>query len=183
MRILSGEFKGRKIFTPEGIRPVSERVRKSCFDILGDQVKGKRVLDLFSGSGSLGFEAISRGAEFCVFIDANRKGISAVRRNISALALSAKTQSYLKDSFLAVKDFFAAKTTFDLIFLDPPYYREILIKSLQQLSQYDILSPSGYLVAFCYQKDAFLNESGDSRLLLQKKYGQTLLLVYRKEDR
>src|SRR3989338_4481511 len=138
MRILSGELKGRKIFTPEGIRPVSERVRKSCFDILGSEVQGKKVLDLFSGSGSLGFEALSRGAGSCVFIDSNQKVLLAVRKNISALCLEAKAQSYLKDSFRAVKDFFTAKASFDLIFLDPPYHRGMLTKSLQQLSEYDI---------------------------------------------
>jgi len=178
MRILSGEFKGRKIFTPEGIRPVSERVRKSCFDILGDQVKGKRVLDLFSGSGSLGFEAISRGAEFCVFIDANRKGISAVRRNISALALSAKTQSYLKDSFLAVKDFFAAKTTFDLIFLDPPYAKGFVERTIQEISTGKILSENGRIIAEHDVKEAVRSPIGGFIMDRQEKYGLTLLSFF-----
>ncbi|MBU1112628.1 MAG: 16S rRNA (guanine(966)-N(2))-methyltransferase RsmD, partial [Candidatus Omnitrophica bacterium] len=148
MRILSGELKGRNILSLQGIRPVSERVRKSCFDILGSQVKDKKILDLFAGSGSLGFEAISRGGRECVFIDSQRRVLSVVEKNISCLGLELKTRAYLKDSFQAVKDFSMAKASFDLVFLDPPYYRGMLTKSLQQLGEYDIVSPSGYLVAF-----------------------------------
>lgn len=181
MKVLSGKLRGRKIVAAKDTRPVSERIRKSCFDILGPEVKGRRVLDLFAGSGSLGIEALSRGASQVVFIDSNLAALAATKKNLVSLGLEAQTQAYLKDAFLAIRDFWAKKASFDLIFLDPPYYKQMLTKSLQQLSEYDIVSPSGYIVAFCYEKDDFVTEISDFSLRVKKKYGQTLLLIYAKD--
>ena len=182
MRILGGKFKGRNIAVPPNIRPVSLRVKKSCFDILKDEVSEKRVLDLFAGSGSLGIEALSRGAGEAVFVDSNSKCVAAIRKNLSSLGVSFQEKVFLKDSASGIKDFFTYRENFDLVFLDPPYYQSLLTKTLQLLEVYDIVTPSGYIIAFCYTKDDFVQTGERFSLIVNKKYGQTLLLIYRKNE-
>ena len=181
MRILSGRFKGRNIIVPSGIRPVSLRVRKSCFDILKGEIQGKRVLDLFGGSGSLGIEALSQGAEEAIFLDSNRRCVAAIRKNLAFLGLNPKEKVILKDSASGIKDFFTYKESFDIIFLDPPYHSGLLTKALQLLEEYDIVTPSGYIVTFCSTKDDFVQARRGFSLIVERKYGQTLFLVYRRD--
>lgn len=180
MKILGGKFKGRNIVVSRGIRPVLLKLRKSCFDILKGEIEGKIVLDLFSGSGSLGLEALSRGAAKSVFVDSHKECIKALKKNITALGISSQVEIYVRNSFEAIKDFFAEGKSFDIIFLDPPYYKGMLRKALQMLEEYDILTPRGYIVGFCYFKDDFLNESRSFSIITSKKHGQSLLLIYTK---
>jgi len=85
MKILGGKLRGRNIIVPSGIRPVSLRVKKSCFDILRGEIRGKRILDLFGGSGSLGIEALSQGAKEAIFLDSDRRCVAAIRKNLVSL--------------------------------------------------------------------------------------------------
>jgi 16S rRNA (guanine(966)-N(2))-methyltransferase RsmD len=182
MKILKGSLKGRNIFCPGRIRPVSVVVRKACFDILREVVEGKRILDLFAGSGALGLEAISCGAKEAVFVDINKACIDAIRRNVALFKVASLAKIHLKDAVGAVKGFFDNQERFDIIFLDPPYYKGTLRKILQNLEVYDIVTPFGYLVGFCYRKDDFVKESKHFSLIIQKNYGQTLLLIYKKNE-
>tara|TARA_B100000315_G_scaffold255935_1_gene300589 strand:- start:2226 stop:2780 length:555 start_codon:yes stop_codon:yes gene_type:complete len=183
MKIIAGNFKSRNITVPERIRPVSLRVKKSCFDILGSEAKNLDCLDLFSGSGSLGLEALSRGAKTVVFIDSQSSALKAIRANIKALDLSRQTQAYQKDAFLALKVLEAKKSKFGLVFLDPPYYKGLITKALQALEEYDIVAPFGYIICFCYIKDDFPQSTGLFSLILEKNYGQSLLLIYQKQEK
>jgi len=179
MKILAGELKTRNIVVPLGIRPVSLRVKKSCFDILADEIREKSILDLFTGSGSLGIEALSRGAKKAVFVDSNQSCILAVKKNIYGLKIANRAQVYLRESLAGIKKFAANKVIFDVIFLDPPYHKGLSIKTLQALEEYDILATSGYIVVFCYSKDQYLTESNKFEIIFQRKYGQTALLIYK----
>ncbi len=181
MRILEGKFKRRNLTVPSGIRPVSSRVRKSCFDILRGEVPGRRVLDLFAGSGSLGLEALSQGAEEALFLDSNSHSVAAIRKNLCSLGINSSEKVFLKDSASGIKDFFTIGRKFDLIFLDPPYYQGFLTKILQLIEEYDIVTDSGYLVVFCSLKDDFIQARRGFSLIVSKKYGQTHLLIYRKD--
>jgi len=183
MKILKGELKGRNLLVPKGVRPVSVRVKKSCFDILGQELENSRVLDLFAGSGALGIEAISLGAGSVEFNDSNRGCISVIKKNIAALRVESKAEVGQKDAFSAVKDFATYKRQFDLIFLDPPYHKGMLIKALQLLEGYDILAPCGYLIALCYSKDEFIEDSSKLALIVNRKCGQTRLLIYRNDEK
>jgi len=180
MKILAGEFRGRNIKTPLQIRPVSLRIKKSCFDILAEEVRQKRVLDLFSGSGSLGLEALSRGAVSASFVDFDKKCINVIKKNVSMLGLEQKSRVYPKDAFSAIKDFSVYKEIFDIVFIDPPYYQGIARNALQHLKDYDILAPLGYIVAFCYQKDDFIQGGRLFSLIVDRKYGQNRVLIYKK---
>jgi 16S rRNA (guanine(966)-N(2))-methyltransferase RsmD len=181
MKILKGTLKGRNISCPPNIRPVSVRVRKSCFDILREEIEEAAVLDLFAGSGALGIEAVSCGASRATFIDIKKSCIETVKKNLITFKISSRARTYNKDAFKAIKDFAERDEVFDIIFIDPPYYKGMLIKTLQNLEEYDILAPSGFVIGFCYSKDEFFKESEKFSLIVRKNYGQTVLLIYRKQ--
>ena len=123
MRVVGGEFGGRRLQAPKGdaTRPTSDRVREAVFSTLGP-LGGERVLDLFAGSGALGIEALSRGAGQAVFVDRARPALAVLRANLAALGLAAP-QAHVRagDAFAAVRDASAAGEAYDLVFLDPPY--------------------------------------------------------------
>lgn len=182
MQILKGALRGQKIKVPPGVRPVSQRVKKSCFSIMSGQIKAKRVLDCFAGSGSLGIEALSCGAAEVFFIDKNRNSIRMIKKNLLGLKVESCFRLFYRDIFLAGNIFRQQKGFFDLIFIDPPYSKGLLTKSLQLLESYDILSPFGYAVGFCYKKEAYQRRYGKLFLLLERSYGQSTLLIYRNES-
>jgi len=115
-------------------------------------------------------------------VDSNSKCVAAIRKNLSTLGISFKEKVFLKDSASGIKDFFTYREKFDLIFVDPPYYQSLLTKTLQLLEVYDIVASSGYIIAFCYAKDDFVQAGRRFSLIVNKKYGQTLLLIYRKDE-
>jgi 16S rRNA (guanine966-N2)-methyltransferase len=117
VRVVAGEFRGRRIAAPRGMRtrPTADRVREALFSMLGD-VSGARVLDLYAGSGALGIEALSRGAESALFVERDPRAVAAIERNLESLGLE---QAVLRQD--AVRFLARAEGTFDLVFCDPPY--------------------------------------------------------------
>ncbi len=182
MRITSGIFKSRIIKAPGGIRPTLDNVRKSVFDILGDTVKGARVLDLYAGSGAFGLEAVSRGASSCVFIDNSRPSIKAIRDNLEALKLSETGEiAVIYADSAAVMARLAHTAKFDLIFLDPPYYKSLAKKSLSLLGDCDILTNTGIVIAEHSKHDDLPAKAGALTLFRSARYGDTEISFYRKE--
>ncbi|MDP6669981.1 MAG: 16S rRNA (guanine(966)-N(2))-methyltransferase RsmD [Candidatus Krumholzibacteria bacterium] len=122
MRVIAGRFKGRRLFVPpKGVRPTSDRVRESLFSVLGGVLQGKRVLDLFAGSGSLGIEAMSRGAVEATFVDRSRTSMNALERNLAPLkSPQIEVRLYQKRASAYVVNDWAGED-YDLVFLDPPY--------------------------------------------------------------
>lgn len=178
MRITSGEYKGRLINMPKGIRPTQDKVRKAIFDILGD-IKGLSFLELFAGSGAVGFEAASRGSAALALVEDNRSCLMVMRNNIAALKLkNYKLYPYKVEQ--AVNILYKEKKHFDIIFLDPPYYGNLAKKTLQTLSAYDILAPDGFLIVQHFKKDDLPAALGDLTLLKEARYGDTVLSFYRK---
>jgi 16S rRNA (guanine966-N2)-methyltransferase len=117
VRVIAGEFKGRRLHTARGTRtrPTADRVREALFSMLGD-VSGARVLDLYAGSGALGIEALSRGAESAMFVERDQRALDALRRNLDAVGARAEVRGQDVVRFLA-----RPGGTFDLVFCDPPY--------------------------------------------------------------
>ena len=117
MRVVAGEFRGRRLAAPRGARtrPTADRVREALFSMLGD-VSDARVLDLYAGSGALGIEALSRGAESAVFVERDAQALAALRRNLAAVGADAEVRRQDVARFLAHPD-----ARFDLVFCDPPY--------------------------------------------------------------
>ncbi|HIE36362.1 MAG TPA: 16S rRNA (guanine(966)-N(2))-methyltransferase RsmD [Candidatus Omnitrophica bacterium] len=182
MKISKGYLKGKNIVSCPGIRPVSMRAKKACFDILEEELKDKWVLDLFAGSGGLGIEAISCGAKKAVFVEVKRRCIEMIRRNLISLRILPKAELYLKDVFSCIKKFFRENKKFEIIFVDPPYYKGMVRMTLQTLKEYDILAPYGWIVCFCYLKDDFFEKDDKFFLFSKRKFGQTLFLIYNKKD-
>ena len=153
MRIVSGEFRGKAITTPAGdrTRPTSDRARQAVFNILehaawSPGVRDLRVIDLFAGSGALGFEALSRGAAFCLFVETDELARGAIRQNVDALGLFGRTRVHRRDATdLGVRPG-ADGPAFDLAFLDPPYAKGLGECALERLAAGGWLAPGATVV-------------------------------------
>ncbi|MFL5298223.1 MAG: 16S rRNA (guanine(966)-N(2))-methyltransferase RsmD [Phenylobacterium sp.] len=141
MRIVSGEFRGKALVAPPGeaTRPTSDRARQAVFNILehaawSKGVRDARVIDLFAGSGALGFEALSRGAAFCLFVETDEAARGAIRQNVEAMHAFGKTRVHRRDATdLGVRPG-ADGPAFDLAFLDPPYAKGLGERALERLA-------------------------------------------------
>jgi 16S rRNA (guanine966-N2)-methyltransferase len=154
LRIVSGEFRGKALATPEGAttRPTSDRARQAIFNILehaawSTGVRDARVIDLFAGSGALGFEALSRGAAFCLFVETDEAARGAIRENVDAMGLFGRTRVHRRDAVQLGQRPGADGPAFDLAFLDPPYGKGLGERALEKLAAGGWLAP-GALVVF-----------------------------------
>lgn len=187
MKIIAGLYKGANLFSPTGvdIRPALARLKNSLFNILTGQLDDKSVLDLFAGTGSLGFEALSRGAKRCLFIDNQRACVDAIEKNIAKLKLTSQAQVRLMDSFGIVS--YAQRTgdKFDCVFIDPPYKyyddnpdRAKMFGVITGLAESGILAKSGIIIVEHRSRrvdgDA-LNQLGPLERFDLRNYGQTSL--------
>jgi len=182
MKIIRGKFKRKELSVPADIRPTSLRLKKSIFDILGDEVIDASVLDLYAGSGALGIEAMSCGAKEVIFIDNQYKCIDKITHNTKLLDIDDCAQGYTKDAIYSIEGFSRLNKQFGLIFIDPPYYSGTAKKALQALDEYDILCHSGYIVVLCSSKEEIANEHKAFSLIVSNNYGQSRLLIYRKNE-
>lgn len=187
MRIVGGQFKGRRIVAPAGraTRPSTDRLRENLFNILEHRdggLVGARVLDLFAGSGAFGIEALSRGAKFALFVDTNAQARGAIRENIEALGLAGQTRLFRREA----KDLGPIPanigTPFDLVFLDPPYAE----------TDVDAAITSVLDGGWSHSESIYVIERGTAdpplrtqRLTLtdQRRYGDSYLFFYQLEDR
>ena len=182
MRIIGGEYRSRLIQMPKDaeVRPTQDRVREAIFNILGD-VNGKNVLDIFAGSGAFGLEAISRGANHATFVDNNAKSIDAIKANIESLNIEEyRYDVYRGNAFAMLPRLEKEGAMFDLVFQDPPYYKELARKCLICLDCYDILTPDALIVVEHFNKDSL--EADLETLLIEKEkvYGDKLITIFRK---
>ena len=164
---------------PKGIRPTQGMARKAVFDILGD-VEGLSFLELFAGSGAVGIEAASRGVKEVVFVENNPNVLKVLTSNAACIA-DAKYGILPQDVERALGRLSREKKCFDIIFLDPPYYEDLVKKTLQTLEAYDILAPDGLIVAQHFEKESLPDDLGVLSLFRQYTYGKTILSLFRKE--
>ena len=183
MRIITGIVKGIKLLTLEGdaTRPTSERAKEALFSMIQFDIEGRRVLDLFAGSGQLGLEALSRGAEFCMFTDASSDAIAIVRKNIEKTRFADKSKTAIADyrNFLRKSD---GREGFDIVFLDPPYASGALTDALMRLYRTKLMRRGCLLVCESENGDLRIFEK-DSELckmytsLKSKAYGRVHLEI------
>ncbi len=179
MRIISGEKKGERLLSlrKRKIRPTSDKVKGAIFNILFS-VEGKKVLDLFAGSGALGLEALSRGAAHVVFVDDSSSSLDLIRKNLDKLGFRDNGRLVKRNVIGFLKG--EIQEAFDLILADPPYGKGLCQKVLQILSQNDILNPSGILVLEHHKKEIL--ENGENLILLRaRKYGDTAVSFFTKK--
>jgi 16S rRNA (guanine966-N2)-methyltransferase len=153
MRIVSGDFRGKTLVTPpgQGTRPTSDRARQAIFNILehapwSDGVRDARVIDLFAGSGALGFEALSRGAAFCLFVETDEAARGAIRENVDAMGLFGRTRVHRRDATQLGQRPGADGPAFNLAFLDPPYGKGLAEIVLAKLAEGGWLAPGALAV-------------------------------------
>lgn len=179
MRIIAGSCKGRPIQAPKGMdtRPTLDRVKESLFGIIQFEIYGRRVLDLFAGSGNLGLEALSRGASFAAFNDANREANKVIKANIEKLGFGGCSAIYCMDYAAAVAASVADKKGFDIVFLDPPYKAGLMENALAALLKHSALRPNALVVA---EHDAKLAPNPVDGFLLKDRriYRDTAISFY-----
>ena len=188
MRIVSGSLKGRTIVAPEGqgTRPTSDRARQAVFNVLehaswAEPLQGLRVIDLFAGSGALGFEAISRGAGFCLFVETDDGARGAIRDNIEAWHLFGATRVLRRSATDLGERPASTGPAFDLAFLDPPYGKGLGELALAGLLAGDWLTP-GALVVLERGSGEFEIETPGYELLDARDYGAARMLFLRREQ-
>lgn len=176
MRIISGTFSGRSIAAPSGqsTRPTSERAREAIFNILSHApwsagVADRRVLDLFAGSGALGFEALSRGASFALFVETEPSARGAIRANIETLGLFAQTRIHRRSATDLGRRPAGLDRPFDLVFLDPPYEKGLGESALRKLTAGDWITPDAQIVFECSSDETPVLEG--FTVLEEREYG------------
>ena len=177
MRIIGGEYRSRIIDMPKGVemRPTQDKVREAIFNILGD-ISGKVVLDLFSGSGAFGLEAISRGASKATFVENNIRCVQTIENNLDSLQIPADRYEIIKASALrAVYNFDEDGEKYDLIFMDPPYHKDLAKNCLINLDSCDILSQFATVVVEHYRLDELSFDLETLVIDKERKYGDTVI--------
>ena len=182
MKIIGGEFRGRRLKTLKSakMRPTPMRVKEALFNILGNRVVGSSFLDLYAGSGQMGIEALSRGAEEVIFIDNHIAAVRLIQENLG-LVSSKKVSRIPRNNVLrAISTLSKEKRRFDIVFLDPPYESRLVKNTLQALAKSDILKTPTLVIAEHHKSLNLDKEIGSSKRVRQERYGDTLLTFYRK---
>lgn len=183
MRIISGLSKGRVLETIKGMntRPTSDRVKESLFSIIQDRIKDSIILDLFAGTGNLGFEALSRGASKAVFIDQNIKAIDAIKRNSRNLGYEEVSEIYRNDAMRALTELSKRDIVFNIIFIDPPYCKDYEETLLSLIDDKSILHNEGIIIIEHDAKTILSHRVANLECYDRRKYGGTGLSFFRKE--
>jgi 16S rRNA (guanine966-N2)-methyltransferase len=180
MRVISGSARGRplKAVPGTGTRPTTDKVKEALFSMIGPYFDGGTALDLFAGTGGLGIEALSRGTEKAVFVDADLKSVDVVRRNLEATGLAARAEVYRNDAFRALKALAKREAKFDLVFLDPPYRLKIVGELLSELQTLRLLAPGATVVVEHDAKDS--HDAPVGRLVPRRRadYGDTAITLF-----
>ena len=180
MRVITGKARGIQLKTPDGMqtRPTADRVKEALFSIINFEIPGARVLDLFGGTGQLGIEALSRGAESAVFLDAREDACKIIRENLRRTKLDGQGKVLRGDYLEYLR---RCRERFDIIILDPPYAEVFLENALKCIAEIDILQSGGIIVTerplgkeLSLEFDSFTRSK-------DYKYGNTLLTLYRKD--
>ena len=186
MRVISGAAKGRAL-KPAGpaTRPITDRVKESLFDILAARVADANVLDLFAGAGSVGIEALSRGARAATFVELDRDALNAIRANLETTRLADRARVVRLDVFKFIRRPPPSSTgegKYDLIYVAPPQYKGLWVETLRALDDSALLAARGIVVAQIHPKEYTELALTNLELFDQRKYGSTLLCFYRKRE-
>ena len=177
MRIISGTSGGKKLRPLRGqsIRPTSDRVKESIFNILGEEVDGKHILDLFAGTGNLGIESLSRGATRAVFVEKEKSAIDLIKKNLSHCGFDDRGHVITGEVERAIRHLHRKGEVFDFIFMDPPYRRGLVQKTLELLEAQPLHHEDSILVIEHDRREP-LSESMEKWVLLRKRrFGDTVV--------
>lgn len=178
MRIITGSARGCRLKTPKGqaTRPTSDRIKESLFNILGQKVCGRKVLDIFAGTGNLGLEALSRGAASACFVD--QATAALIRENAVHTRLQDKAAVHGCDVFAQLSRFSQGGESFDLIFCDPPYHKGLAWRALTFFDESTVLAHAGILVVEHGADENDMPELSELHCVLNRRYGRTTQLSF-----
>jgi len=182
MRIIAGKAKGMKILSPEGYnttRPTLDRVKQSIFSIIQNRIEDAVVADIFAGTGSLGLEAASRGAAQCYLIDRDRTTFSLLKENIERLKFEDICKCINMDSYEGLKKFSQDGLVFDLIFIDPPYVKELIPPAMEIIHEKGLLKEDGLIVTKIDSSETIFEGYESLKLIEKRVYGNTTVCLYR----
>lgn len=179
MRIITGLARGKKLFEPSdnNIRPTTDMVKEAVFNIIQFDIEGRKVLDLFAGTGQLGIEALSRGAASCLFIDESAEAVKLVEKNLNASGLKGGRVSRAESCA-----FLASAGKYDLIFLDPPYNTNLLERALQRIQEFDKLNHGGIIVCESSSEKEPPELSMPYMKIKSYRYGKVRITTYTKRE-
>ena len=178
MRVITGEYKGRKLETPVGndIRPTSDKVKESIFNLLMNETYGRVFCDLFCGTGSLGIEALSRGATKCYFCDNSRESIRITKSNLAHCGAEEKAVVFFGEYTRCLNKI---KEPVDVFLLDPPYRAGLYEKCLELISNLDLLASDGIIIAEHDSRIDMPETAGSLVKERERRYGKTKVSIYR----
>jgi 16S rRNA (guanine966-N2)-methyltransferase len=181
MRIIAGKYRGRRLLAPSGrrIRPTSDRIRESIFNIVGSDIQGQNILDLFAGTGAMGIEALSRGAERAVFIDKHPEALECIRANIGPLAIPDQWDIIRWDVASNLDCLAKTAMRYDFAFIDPPYNRGLAVQALENVVACDAMATGGLVVLEHHRLEKIVGRDNRITLLDQRRYGKTLVSFLR----
>lgn len=163
------------------MRPLSDQAKEGLFNIIVNEVPGSYFLDLFAGSGQVGIEALSRGAELAFFVEIDRKAVSVIRDNLQATGLSERSEVYNFDALRAVKFLDKKKAAFDIIFIGAPYTVPVLAPALENIAKSDIVKEGGMVIAEHHKRQDLPGAYGPLVKAREARYGDTVFSFYRRE--
>ena len=179
MRVITGLAKGRRLETLEGedVRPTTERIKEAVFSIIQFETEGRSFLDLFAGSGQMGIEALSRGAESAFFVDNSKRSLDVVKRNLKAVGLEQNAKTFAMDfrSFLVMNP-----QKFNIAFLDPPYRTGTLHQALEIVPK--AMKETGVIIAENPIDEKILSNYGNFTLDREYRYGKIRISTFRHKD-
>jgi 16S rRNA (guanine966-N2)-methyltransferase len=180
MRVISGIYRGRRLRTIGGltVRPTSDRLRETLFNILAPRISGSRFLDICAGSGAVGIEALSRGALTVTFIERSRKACGVIEANLGALGITSNATIVNRDAALALKRLEQESACFDVAFFDPPYASELYGQIMKQLGSGILLSDGAVIVVEHRAKTPPELEYNKLRIIREVKQGESALAFY-----
>jgi len=182
MRIISGKARGTKLYTLEGenTRPTLDRVKESIFNIIQSEIEGAKILDLFAGSGAIGLEFLSRGAERAVLCDKSKEAVNIIKKNIEKTHMENHTQVFNEDFENCLEKL--ENEQFDIIYLDPPYATQYIKKSLQKIIELSIAKEESQIIIETDDEQRILQEieNMDVRIVDKRKYGRATIIFLRK---
>lgn len=179
MRVITGSARGRKLITLEGeevIRPTADKVKEALFSIIQFEIEGASVLDLFAGSGQLGIEALSRGAKNATFVDHSRDAVEIIKQNLKNTNLFSQSVVLNSDSFAFLLN---KKEQYDIIFLDPPYKKQMVEKALPGACE--VCRDSGIVICETDRDEELPDEVGNFSKFKEYNHSKTKLTTYRKK--
>ncbi|MGM0499269.1 MAG: 16S rRNA (guanine(966)-N(2))-methyltransferase RsmD [Bacillota bacterium] len=176
MRIIAGIAGGLKLKSLKGrdVRPTLDRVKESMFNIIAFDLPGAEVLDLFSGFGSLGIEALSRGAEKADFVEINKAHLKIIKQNLKKAKLFDLAKLYNQDAYSYLKN---CSQKYDIIFMDPPYQKNMSAEAVELIIESNLLKPKGLIISERSETED-VEEYEELEIIKNKKYGNSLIIIY-----